>query len=97
MPDYPPAEDVAKYIRSYADHFKLMDYCRLGVKIERLDRSEDRSQWAIDFTERGSNTRKEHFDRVLVTTGSFHKPFVPKIDGLEHFKGQVLNSQSFKE
>ena len=74
-----------------------MDHCRLGVKIQRLDRSVDKSQWAIDFTEQGSGGSKEHFDRVLVTTGSFSRPLIPKVDGIEYFKGQVLNSQSFKE
>ena len=96
LPHYPAADDIAKYIQDYAKHFKLEDRCRLGVRIRHLDRSEDKSQWAIDFTEKSKDSR-EYFDRVVVATGAFHKPYIPKIDGLEHFKGQILSAQGFKE
>lgn len=36
-------------------------------------------------------------ERLIVANGMFHIPFIPKIPGLENFKGKVVHSHSYKE
>ena len=40
--------------------------------------------------------KKEEFDRILVTTGPFGRPFIPKIPGVDEFQGVTLHSQAYK-
>ena len=99
VPNYPPAESVAKYIEDYANYFELKSRCRMGVIIEHLKRTGE--HWTIEFSQRrpdGSVHRKnEQFDKVVVTTGAFHKPNLPTCEGMDSYKGSVIHSQAFKE
>ena len=97
VPDYPSGEQVAAYIDSYATHFNLTPHFRLGVVINRLDRSADDSSWALEIMKADLKPRAELFDRVVVTTGAQAKAYIPNIEGSEHFKGRLLHSQAFKE
>jgi cation diffusion facilitator CzcD-associated flavoprotein CzcO len=45
--------------------------------------------------DKGVDTSEE-FDRVLVTTGPFSRPFVPKLEGIENYKGETMHSQQYK-
>ncbi|KKY14082.1 putative dimethylaniline monooxygenase 2 [Phaeomoniella chlamydospora] len=96
---YPSGEQVAQYIEDYAKYFELSrkNRCQLGVRIDRIDRSKDGSQWAIDVNQGSHGSRTELFDRVVVTTGPFHTAFMPKVEGAESFKGKVLHAQEFKD
>lgn len=97
VPDYPPASQVAEYIESYAAHFNLNDRFRLGRKVDRVERSEDGKQWVVKTTHAKSGSSVDYFDRVIVTTGPFHTAHIPRIEGIENFKGRVLHAQGFKE
>ena len=96
-PDYPPAEQIAQYIDSYTDHFELRPHCRLGTTVERITKSPDGKGWMVRSQEKGSEVKDEHFDKVLVTTGTYSRPSVPTMEGAATFKGRILHSQAFKE
>jgi len=85
-----------KYLDDYADHFKLKQHCRFGIKVDRLDRSRDDATWELHYHDRDSEAQVDKFDRVVVTTGAFTKAWMPNIEGSENFRGQILHSQAFK-
>lgn len=85
-----------KYLDDYADHFRLKQYCRFGIKVDRLDRSEDDKTWELYYHDRASQPRVEKSDRVVVTTGALAKAWSPRIEGSENFRGQIIHSQAFK-
>ncbi|KAF2762583.1 FAD/NAD(P)-binding domain-containing protein [Pseudovirgaria hyperparasitica] len=95
--DYPPGEDVLKYIQAYASHYSLHDHFRLGWGIERVERTLDDGSWLIKSISTSGVRKDEVFDKVIVTTGPYAKAFLPKIDGQDHFKGKILHSQAFKD
>lgn len=97
VPTYPSAAQVAQYIDDYAEHFGVTKHCRFEVKVTRLDRSEDGTQWELRCTDRNGKATVERFDRVIVATGAFSSPLMPKVPGLQTFQGQVLHSQAFKD
>jgi dimethylaniline monooxygenase (N-oxide forming) len=45
----------------------------------------------------GSKAVTEVFDKVLVATGSFSTPHLPKIDSIEKFQGSVLHSINYQQ
>ena len=96
-PDYPTAEQNAQYIDSYTDHFKLRPHCRLGTAVERIKKSSDGKGWMVRSREGSFEAKEEHFDKVLVTTGTYSKPFLPTMEGASKFKGRIVHSQAFKE
>ena len=96
-PDYPTAEQIEQYINAYADHFRLRPHCRLETAVERIVRAADGHGWVVRSRAQGAgSTTEERFEKVLVTTGTYSKPFMPTLKGVEHFKGQILHSQAFK-
>ena len=96
-PDYPNSEQVAQYLCSYVSHFGLDRFIRLGVNIEHLAPTKRSGQggWSISLCD-GQGAREEKYDRVLVTTGPFGRPFAPDIRGIEGFEGDVIHSRKYK-
>lgn len=92
---YLTALEVAKYIESYAEHFDLMKYIQLNTEVLGITRDEADTQWEV----RTRGKEGEHvrtFDKVLVASGLTQKPSIPKIDGVEMFKGKVCHSMAYK-
>ncbi len=74
-----------------------MKHCHLGVTVLRIERASPSGpvKWAIKFRDKAGE-RVEVFDRVLVTTGPFERPFLPMIEGVDDFEGRVIHSQAYK-
>ena len=86
---------MVKYLQAYASHFDLLKRCRLGVNVDRLQRSSDGSQWELCLSDKtGSHMAK--FDKVLFATGPYNVPYTPRVPGMESFRGKLLHSQAFK-
>ena len=97
VPDYPTADQIARYIDDYADRFGLREHCRLSTRVERIERSSDGLAWRLKFKNHRSDVQSELFDKVLITTGTYSKPFIPIWEGADDFKGRILHSQAFKK
>lgn len=102
-PDYPSGEQVAAYLESYAEKFKILQYCRLGETVQLVRRHPIENKWILDVKTRSSTKsekedsgREEVFDRVYLTTGALAVPHVPTFPGIEKFKGQVLHTREYK-
>ncbi|KAF3907848.1 hypothetical protein ABW20_dc0101101 [Dactylellina cionopaga] len=97
--NYPLAEDIAKYIQGYAAHYDLLRHCRLGVTVEKLERSKDGQAWDITLRDSsaGNSVSTEQYSRVFVCTGPQNRPLLPTHEGIHLFKGRVLHSRAFKD
>ncbi|EPS42633.1 hypothetical protein H072_3365 [Dactylellina haptotyla CBS 200.50] len=94
--NFPKAEDIAKYIQAYANHFNLLKHCRLGVTITKLERSKDGQCWDLTIIDTDGKTVTEQYKRVIVCTGPQNKGLIPAHEGVKDFKGKILHSQGFK-
>jgi hypothetical protein len=78
---YPSNRDILDYLHRYADVFGLRSCIRFGTRVELLRRDDD-AGWLI------SNAGvTERFDRVVVASGRFHAPAIPRVPGLDTFTG----------
>lgn len=101
IPDYPSGAQVLAYLESYADHFGLLPHCRFRTALRRIDRLSNDDGWALEIDTLGSGgevtgSRVESFDKVVIATGPYTKPYLPKIEGMEGFKGEVIHAQGYK-
>ncbi|KAL1888101.1 hypothetical protein Sste5346_009788 [Sporothrix stenoceras] len=92
---------IDDYLQSYADHFQLRPRIRLNTAIRAIKRDDANNKWHIEVAPTASasdaDTETITFDKLILATGTNDKPSVPKIEGMDTFKGQVLHSQTFKK
>jgi dimethylaniline monooxygenase (N-oxide forming) len=68
----------------------------IGDRAERgVAASEGNVGWEIRLRD-PAGQRVETFDKVLVTSGPWSRPYTPTVPGLEDFRGQIVHSQAFK-
>jgi dimethylaniline monooxygenase (N-oxide forming) len=67
---------------------------RLNTTVDQITFNDARHQWAIDIVDEDV----QYFDKLVIAIGGLTSlPNVPKIEGLEKFKGTVLHSRAFKK
>jgi len=91
--DFPSSQQMNKYFEGYADHFKLREHIQLNSRVTGITRKN--GMWDIQIAPKTGSTRTESFDKVIVATGSFVQPKIPKIEGIEAFAGRVLHAIDF--
>lgn len=96
---YPSGQQIEEYFQSYAKRFQLIQHIRFGTEVVGVSYDETSKMWRLSFRSNNkpdSETQVEMFERLILATGSFSKPSVPQIRGIEGFQGEVLHSQAFK-
>ncbi len=91
-PLFPNQAEVRTYLGAYARHFRISDRIRLGAEVVGLGRRD--SIWEIRWRENG----REHaarYEFVVVASGFFARPFIPRVRGLDSFRGTVLHSHDY--
>jgi dimethylaniline monooxygenase (N-oxide forming) len=90
--------EILSYLRRYADHFHLFPHLRLRTRVEQIERAMNGGGWRITFRSNGSASITETFPNVIVASGRFTKPFIPRLPGLESFSGSegVLHGFGYK-
>jgi cation diffusion facilitator CzcD-associated flavoprotein CzcO len=85
-PSFPSGQQVYDYLQTYAKYFRFDIQTQTKVLKAEYDNS-----WKLETTEGLVNAEK-----LIVATGIFNTPFVPRIEGLGSFTGQILHSQQYK-
>lgn len=89
---YPSARDIVKYLEAYVEHFGFGSSLRLKTSVKLVSRDEERKQWKLDF----DNAETQFFDKVVMATGMCQKPYIPTVDSIGLFEGEVLHSSAYK-
>ncbi|KAF2786947.1 FAD/NAD(P)-binding domain-containing protein [Melanomma pulvis-pyrius CBS 109.77] len=94
---------IQRYIAGLVDrneYQKLVSYNTTVEKAEKIG-----SEWKLILRRQESGSEKdfwwvEWFDAVIVASGHYHVPYIPKIEGLEEFEqsrpGSVKHSKMFR-
>lgn len=85
-------DEVMAYLRKYAEAFQLTERIQCESEVVSVAQVDDR--WTVRVRVRGEE-RQEEFDGVALCQGSFWEPYVPKKEGLERFKGEVIHSGQY--
>jgi cation diffusion facilitator CzcD-associated flavoprotein CzcO len=93
FPDYIPKDQIADFLESYASIMEL-DF-RTRTSFEGADYDEAAQRWTARLVHEGEpcTLRPGH---VVLATSVSGTPNIPRIDGIENFKRQVLHSSRFR-
>ncbi len=85
--------DYFRYLNKYAEKFDLFSHIQLHTEVEKMVKKG--RKWQVHI-KHGNARREVVFDGVVVSTGSFQKPFIPNVPGIEKFTGDVYHSREYK-
>ncbi|KAK7500227.1 hypothetical protein BaRGS_00008450 [Batillaria attramentaria] len=107
--DFPPAKEqpnfipharFLRYMRDYADHFRLTERIRYNTEVKKVTRADDfadTGRWRVQsFDHKNGTARDEVFDAVMVCSGHHAQKIVPPFPGLQDFQGQVIHTHEFR-
>ena len=95
---YPPREVLWDYIKGRVEKAGVRGQIRFRTAVRWIEYNENDDNFSVtahDLLEDHSYT--EVFDFVVVATGHFSTPNVPKFEGLETFNGRVLHAHDFRD
>jgi dimethylaniline monooxygenase (N-oxide forming) len=78
-PLHPAAEQIHAYLEDYARAFRVVEHIRFESEVEDV-----RSGWIVDG---------ERFDAVVIASGRFRKPRLPRV--VDAFRGEVIHAFSY--
>jgi dimethylaniline monooxygenase (N-oxide forming) len=95
-PIFPSNREIHAYLERYAAKFDILSRIRDQTRVEWIERDPGSSDWVIRSN--GVEERAEAFPYVVVASGRFTKPMIPRLPGLESFcgPGGVLHSFQYK-
>ncbi|KAF2423815.1 flavin-containing monooxygenase-like protein [Tothia fuscella] len=88
--DFPTAAQLHSYLEDYCDYFELRSRIHFSTCV--LNVSRDRGQWRLIVDSKEFGKREDRYDKVVVAIGTFSKPKIVDIRGLEHFTGKYLHA-----
>jgi dimethylaniline monooxygenase (N-oxide forming) len=96
VPPYPTGEQLGAYLEQYANLFGLLERTRLRTRVERVDRTAD-GAYEVHSRDAGGAVQRERFARVVVASGRYHAPAVPRLDGMRGFReGGVTHVAAYR-
>ncbi|GJT00939.1 probable indole-3-pyruvate monooxygenase YUCCA10 [Tanacetum coccineum] len=93
-PTYVPRPDFLKYLDDYASHFNINPVFRNFVNLAKYDENE--KKWKVEAKINDDQIRCYQGRFLVVATGETSDVFIPKVDGLSEFKGEVIHSTEYK-
>lgn len=80
-------EEILEYTEKTARDFGMMPFLRFGINVENTVWQEEQQVWLV-HTEQGTYQA----NKVISCVGYLHEPIMPKLPGLEEFKGEAFHS-----
>lgn len=80
--------EIHNYLRHCADKYQLRPHIRFGAEVAQASYDEYRALWTVTLSDGQQLT-----SRLLITaTGQLSRPALPKLEGLDSFKGRSFHS-----
>ncbi|XP_073480265.1 uncharacterized protein [Aquarana catesbeiana] len=101
LPSFIHHSEVLKYLEDYTDRFSIRPHIKFNTQVVSVipvlgEGKNSEISWDVTFQSLDNGDPvTEHFDAIMVCVGHYSHPFVPDIEGLEHFQGQVLHSHYY--
>lgn len=105
FPDFPVKGDdrhfvshvrVLKYLQDYASHFDLYPVINFYHQVIQVTKSQNK--WTVTVNNLVKQEKiTEYFDAVVVATGRYSKPKVPRVKGLDIWQGKVSHTHDYRK
>src|SRR5664279_4510206 len=91
---FPMGRDFYHYVEAYMrEHRFKIEY---GVEVKRV--APDADQWLVETSNTSDGSRETRRYRcVIIASGRYGNPYLPRIPGAETFAGRYLHAQDFKQ
>ncbi|OVA15086.1 Pyridine nucleotide-disulfide oxidoreductase [Macleaya cordata] len=94
FPTYPSKDQFIAFLETYASHFKVSPLYNRLVELAKFD--EGTGKWCVDVKNTSTGDYEKYVGLFLVVATGVGDPYVPEIEGLDSFKGEVLHSTEYK-
>ncbi|KAA8735256.1 NAD(P)/FAD-dependent oxidoreductase [Acinetobacter qingfengensis] len=95
---YPPREVLWDYIKGRVEKANVRQYVRFNSAVRHIEFNEITQQFLVTVHDyQQDKMYSENFDYVIVASGHFSTPKVPKYEGFEHFGGRILHAHDFRD
>jgi cation diffusion facilitator CzcD-associated flavoprotein CzcO len=84
-------QEIWDYLRDIADRFGVAELIRYGEEL--VDARYENGVWHL-MTRRGTQLQARS---LVLATGALHQPALPRIEGLESFRGNVFHTANWPE
>ncbi|XP_069108126.1 senecionine N-oxygenase-like isoform X2 [Argopecten irradians] len=92
-------EEVFNYIKRFCKHYDLEKYIQTHTYVTDISpkTNERCPEWTVSYRDvRDKEIKQADFDAVFVCTGHQHTPYIPDIDGVEEFQGEIIHSKNYR-
>ncbi len=98
IPSYPPRAVLHDYITGRVDRSGVRPYIRFRTPVRQVAFSDETGRFTVTVTDLvNDHTYAEEFDHVVVASGHFSVPNVPRFEGFERFPGRILHAHDFRD
>ena len=103
FPVFMPNTKVMEYFQMYAKRFDLLKHIKFNTLVKSVKRTDDHDltgKWEITYYPHGKEIvgqKSEIVDFLFVCTGHHWMKNVPKFEGIDNFKGNVIHSKQYKD
>ncbi|MEH2563611.1 flavin-containing monooxygenase [Bradyrhizobium sp. AZCC 2289] len=89
---YPTAPESAKYMNHVVDKYGIRPHLRLATRLLGATWDEESGKWTVRIA--GPDGKEEilRSNFVFNATGQFTHPKLPKVEGIQDFKGKIFHS-----
>jgi cation diffusion facilitator CzcD-associated flavoprotein CzcO len=92
---FPNGTEVQTYLESYASTNDLNKHIHLCTSVEKVERNGDRG-WIMSLKNVSGTISKEEVDYLVVSTGMYSMPNIPKFE-CQDFEGDIIHSSQFTD
>jgi len=95
---YPPREVLLDYIVGRVERAGVRELIRFRTPVRQVERDASGQGFRVRVHDLIADAESEQrFDHVIVASGHFSTPNVPRFEGLERFNGRVLHAHDFRD
>ncbi|KAL6750491.1 flavin-containing monooxygenase [Haematococcus lacustris] len=95
---YPTGLEVQAYIRAYAEHFSLHQHIKLNCRLLQLRPGPHGQGWRVLYLDCVADRfYSVAADFVVMATGIYNQPLIPRIENEAEFKGQCTHAKHFTD
>lgn len=98
IPSFPPREILYDYITGRAESNDLRRFIQFNTAVRWISHDPDADAFNVTVEQLNEQrTRTERFDYVIVASGHFSVPNMPRYDGFGDFPGRIMHSHDVRD
>ncbi|AWO99634.1 putative flavin-containing monooxygenase FMO GS-OX4-like [Scophthalmus maximus] len=98
-----PHQEVQKYLERYCQSHNIRPHIRFNTVVDNVkpvvvttEDGAEETTWEVTSSDASGRQQTATFDSVFVCSGHYSDPHIPKVPGIQNFKGKVLHSHSYR-